>query len=334
MSNVRTIAKQAGVSITTVSRVLNNHPRVRPEVRSRVLAATNASGYVPSVGRKSVANIAYAYDGESSLGSPFDAALLAGMARGMEEFGYDLMILDIGRARFPHESYSQMFRRKGICGAVLRTVNRTRHVFEAIADEGFPAVVVGDRMERGNISYMDCESRTPSREAIEHLIDLGHKRIAIAMNVVDDYDHTERLGGYREALEAHGLPFDERLVLRTPAYRGGGVQVIRRLVSMTEAPTALYLTDPLAAVGAMNEARKLGIRVPEDLSLVGFDDAEVRFGLYPEMTAVCQDAAALGSEALAALYGLLQNNDGPRVVRKSLRAWLEIHGTTGPAPDK
>ena len=296
-----------------------------------MVAATNEAGYVASVGRKSTTNIALVYTGEVSLGSPFDAAMMAGMGRGMEEYGYDLMILDVRRARLPHESYSQMFLRKGIRGVVLRTTAQTRHVCEAIANEGFPSIVIGDRFERENVSFVDCASQTPSREAVEHLIGLGHRRIAIAINVVDDSDHADRLDGYREALTDHGIEVDEKLIMRAPAYRGGGVQVMRRLGTMVDPPTALYLTDPITAVGAVNEARKMGIRIPEDLSLVGFDDGEVRFGLSPEMSAVCQDAAALGGEAFTALNQMLEAPNGVPVVRKTLRAWFEIHDSTGPA---
>jgi DNA-binding LacI/PurR family transcriptional regulator len=334
MANVRQIAKRAGVSITTVSRVLNNHPRVSIDARDRVLAATNATGYVPTVGRKSSTNIAFAYTGESSLGSPFDAALMQGMVRGMEEYAYDLMVLDVRRARLAHETYSQMFLRRGVRAAVLRTTAQTRHVCQAIADEGFPAIVIGDRFgdDEPNVSFVDCESRTPSREAVEHLIGLGHRRIAIAINIVDDSDHADRLAGWRDALAEHGIEPDDKLVIRAPAWRGGGVQVMRRLATMVDPPTAVYLTDPLTAVGAVNEARKMGVRIPEDLSVVAFDDAEVRFGLSPEMTAVCQDAAALGGEAFAALHRMVDAADGVPVIRRRLRAWLEIHDSTAPAP--
>ena len=155
------------------------------------------------------------------MGSPFDAALMSGMTRGMEEYGYDLMVLDVRRARLAHETYTQMFLRRGIRGAVLRTTAQTRHVAKAIADEGFPAIVVGDRFEDApNVSYLDCDSRTPSREAVAHLIGLGHRRVAIAINVIDDSDHADRIAGYREALADHGIEFDERLVIRAPAWRG------------------------------------------------------------------------------------------------------------------
>jgi DNA-binding LacI/PurR family transcriptional regulator len=336
VASVRQIARRAGVSITTVSRVLNNHPQVSEEVREKVLAATNKAGYVQAVGRRSTTNIAFAYTGESSLGSPFDAALMQGMAQVMEEFGFDLTVLDARRAKLPHETYTQMFLRKGIRGAILRTTAQAQSVCEAIAAEHFPAVVVGSRFNAPDVNFVDCDSRESSREAVEHLVGLGHRRVAVCVNVVDDSDHADRLAGYEQALTENGIEFDARLVLRTPANRLGGSQVMRRIMSMADRPTAVYLTDPMAAVGALNEARKMGVGVPTDLSVVGFDDAELRFGVSPEMTSVCQDAVQLGREAFNALNRILnhqEDGDGQSSpLKQELRTWLEIHETTGKPP--
>lgn len=332
MASVREIARRAGVSITTVSRVLNNHPLVSPEVREKVLAAVNEARYVAPVGRRSTDNIALFYTGEPSLGSPFDAALMQGMSGQLEQFGYDLMILSNRRTKRPHETYTQMFMRKGVRAAVLRTTDQTRRICQAIAEEGFPAVLVGDRLDHPRLSYIYSDSRHTSREAVEHLIGLGHRRIAICINVVDDSDHLDRLAGYREALEQHGLEVDARLIMRVRAQRDGGVQLIRRLVSMSDPPTAVFLTDPMVAVGALSEARKVGLKIPEQLSIVGFDDAELRYSVSPEMTAVCQDAVAMGQQAIAILHNMLQR-PGPNVyVHKALPTWFEIHASTAAAP--
>lgn len=333
MANVRAVAKRAGVSPATVSRVLNNHPTVSAEVRQRVVAATNETRYAATVGRRSTTNIALVYTGEVSLGSPFDAAMMAGMSRGMEEYGYDLMILDARRAKLPHETYTQMFVRRGVRGCVLRTTTATRGVCEAIVDEGFPVVVVADRFEKPNVNYIYSDSRDSAREAVEHLIGLGHRRIAIGVNVVDDSDHADRIAGYKQALADHGIAFDRKLLLRVPANREGGWQLMRRVMSMPDRPSAAFLADPMTVVGAMAEARKIGVEIPRDLSIVGFDDAELRYSVYPELTAVCQDAAALGREAFTALYGMLdQQAEGKPVVRKAMRTWLEVHGSTAPPP--
>lgn len=332
MANVRLIAKRAGVSITTVSRVLNNHPRVSPEIRRRVLEMTSKVGYSPAVGRKSITNIAVVYTGESSLGSPFDAAVMYGLAKGMDEHGYDLMVLDARRARQPDETFTQMFIRKGIRGAIIRTTAQTRSLCKIIAAEKFPAVVVGARFDEPEISFVDADSRQSSREAVEHLIALGHRRIAISLNILDDSDHIDRLEGYRKALAEAGIEQDEKLIFRVPAHREGGAQLLRRLMIVPNRPTAIFITDPMTAIGTMGEARKANISVPEQLSVVGFDDTEIRYVTSPELTAVCQDANVLGREAFAALQQLIESRPAMTPIRKSLNTWLVIHNSTAAPP--
>ena len=327
--SVRQIAQRAGVSTATVSRVINNDPNVSPRVRQRVLTAANQARYVPRVGRRSTTNIAFVYTDECCLSSPFDSALLQGMGERMEQLGFDLMILGARTAKLPQETYSQLFMRKGVRGAVVRTTARTRHVCQHIADEGFPAVVVGERFEDPNVSFIYSDSRTSSREAIEHLIALGHRRIAVSVNVVEDSDHADRVAGYRDALASHGIEADERLIVRTPAHRLGGEQVIRRLMTSPGRPTAVYLADPFAAVGALNETQRLDLRVPGDVSIVGFDDAELRFLVHPQMTAVCQDAPQLGREALEALHAMMSTGGRPAPVRRVLETTFEVHESTG-----
>ncbi|MEM7627393.1 MAG: LacI family DNA-binding transcriptional regulator [Planctomycetota bacterium] len=329
MSSVRDIAKQTGVSITTVSRVLNNHPRVSTAVRDRVLAAANRSRYRPKVGRRSTVNIALIYTGALSVGSAFDAALMEGMTTGMEEYGFDLIVLDGKRLRQPGESYSQVFLRKGIRGVILRSSTTARQPAIEIADEGFPAVVLGDRFDHPSVTFVGANSIGASQQAIEHLIDLGHRRIGVVTNVEDDCDHLDRLAGYHAAMEAAGLEHGDGLVYRTPAHRVGGEAFMNRFASLANAPTALYFVDPIAGVAALNRAQNLGLRVPEDLSIVGFDDHEWRFMSRPKLTAVCQDAMSLGRSAFAALNQLIDPPDVPTEVEIK-PAWLEVHGSTAP----
>ena len=331
MSTVRQIAREAGVSITTVSRVLNNHPRVSQQAREKVLAAANKARYVANVGKRSTTTIALVYTGELAIGSPFDAALMEGMSNAMEEFDFDLMVLDANRVRQPHETYSQMFMRKGIRGAILRCAASSRETASMIGDEGFPAVVLGDRFDHDQLACVYNDSISASREAVEHLLDLGHERIAVVTNVEDDCDHEDRLAGYAAALENADIAFDESLVYRVPAHRIGGATFMNRFASMSKRPTALFILDPITCVAAVNQAGLLGINVPRDLSVVGFDDQEWRYMVNPPLTAVCQDAASLGRTAFQALRAVMQNADhaGQSDARP---AWLEVHDSTAAAP--
>lgn len=336
MASVRDIAKRAGVSTATVSRVLNNNPRVSDEARQKVLMVANESRYVPTVGRRATGNVAYVYTDATTLDSPYDASIIQGIFETLEQHELDLMVINARQARQNGETLTQMFLRKGVCGVVVRTTESTRHYCASLADEGFPAVVVGDRFDSDHVSFVDYESRDASREAIEHLIELGHRRIAIATNVVEDTDHRDRIAGYEQAFADAGLTPDPKLMIQTPAALEGGSQLIRRIMTMADRPTAIFITDPFTSLGAMNEARAMGLEIPKHLSLVGFDDADLRSSIYPKMSAVCQDAKRLGRVSLELLHELVSQPATGRSepeIRRSLRAWFEVNGTTAAVPD-
>ena len=329
MPNIRHIARVAGVSIATVSRVLNNAPGVSDASRRAVLAVVNQAGYVPEVGRRSTTNIALLYTDAPTLDSPFDAALLVGLYEGLEKLGCDLMVLDAHRSRQPGETFSQMFHRKGVKGALVRATTSSQALCREIAQEGFPAVVMGYRFEASPVHWVYSDSREASAKAIEHLLALGHRRIGVCIHVVEDSDHADRVAAYRQALTAHDLAFDERLVIRVPANRDGGVQAVRRMITIPNRPTALFLTDPLISVGVLGEARRRGLQVPGDLSVVGFDDAELRYALAPQLTSVCQNSKALGREAVILLSQVMARRGSGRPITQTLRCWLEVHESTG-----
>jgi len=239
MTTVRAIAKKTGVSIATVSRVLNNQDGVSDEVRQRVGNAVNSDRYVSSVGRRSTTNVAMLYTGDASLNSPFDNAVLEGLTRGMQDSNLDLMVLETRRLRRKGETYSQALVRKGVRGVVVRTTTNTRSVCEAIAHENFPAVVVGDRFDDDRVCSVYSDSRAASRDAVEYLIGLGHRRIALCSNIVVASDHEDRTMGYRDAMARHGLPVEEELVTHMPATRLGGAQLMRRFMPLPNRPSTM-----------------------------------------------------------------------------------------------
>ena len=322
------------MSIATVSRVVNGSTAVAPELRDRVLDAVNRCGYSPTVGRRSAASIALVYTGPFSIGSPYDAACLDGIVTAMLESEFDLKIVHLRRDMSADDTYSQFFFRKGIRGAILRSTAADRDIARAIADEGFPAVVLGDHFEHPRLSFAYNESRTASVEGIEHLISLGHRRIAIAANDTDDGDHLDRLEAYRQTLRSSDL-YDEQLEFRVPAHRLDGAQLLRKMMSLALPPTAVFIADPLTASGAINEAHKMGLRIPDELSILGFDDTDSRYVVYPTMTAVCQDSRELGRSAYDLLLRLCGMQADDRASTQPInvlgKAWLEINHSTGRA---
>lgn len=249
----------------------------------------------------------------------------------MLESGYDLSIVNLRRDKSPNETYSQFFLRKGVRGAILRSTVADRDIARAISEEGFPAVVLGDHFDHPKLAFAYNESRTASAEGVEHLVSLGHKRIAFAANDTDDGDHLDRLDAYRQTLRARGL-HDEQLEFRVPAHRLDGAQLMRKMMSLSTPPTAVFIADPLIADGAINEAHKIGLRIPDELSILGFDDTDTRHAVFPTMTAVCQDSRMLGRLAYDLLMRHCAQQPEDRETAVLGSAWLEINHSTGRAP--
>ncbi len=331
MTSVRKIAKKAGVSVATVSRALNNHASVGAETRERVLAVASSVGYCPPASRRVTTAIGLCYPGEPvrpDYGA-FESALLTGILRGLNEFRFDLKIVAMQRDKLPNESYTQFFARKGIRGVILRTFSGTRPVGEAIAEEGFPSIVVADRFENPRVNFVCTDSKDDSRRALQHLISLGHRRIALAVHCIPDTDHDDRRRAYLETLAANGIEPDPGLIFEIFASMEGGAAVVTQLASLASPPTAIFFTDPLASVGAMRRCQERGIRVPADLSIIGFDDSDIRHHVFPSMTAVCQDANMLGHEAARWLTAML-SGQAQSSLRKVFPTMFEINKTTSP----
>jgi DNA-binding LacI/PurR family transcriptional regulator len=333
MGSVRKIAQRVGVSPATVSRVLNNSANVDPQTRDRVLAAANISGYSPTIGRRLTTVVGLVYPGEpvSADYGAFESALLAGILRGLNDQKFDLKIISVQRDKIPGETYTQFFIRKGLRGVILRTFAEARRECEAIAEEQFPAVVVADRFDNPAVNFICCDSRADSERAVSHLLDLGHRRIGLVVHRVADTDHVDRRAGYEAALKARGLTPSDELRVEIVASMEGGATAINRLLSLPQPPTAVFFTDPLATVGALRKCQELSVKVPQDLSIVGFDDSDIRQHTFPAFTAVCQDAGMLGFEAARWLSRMVSGQADPRV-RLIRPTMLEINHTTAAPP--
>ncbi len=332
---MRQIAERTGVSVATVSRVLNNHPHVDEKTRQKVLAEAESARYVSISQRtQAVIGLVYPEDIVRAEYGGFDMALLSGMLEGVNEQRYDVKIISIRRDKSPEETYSQFFSRKGCRGVILRTFEHTRRMVESIASEGFPAVVVADRFDDDRINYVCTNSYEDSYRGVRHLLDLGHRRIALITHAVADTDHTDRRVAFAAAHRDAGVEVVPDLVLTTPASPENGANGITHLMGLRQPPSAVFVTDPLATVGALRRCLEMGIKVPRELSIVGFDDSDVRLHTFPSFTAVVQDARSMGFEAAKWLSRLTGGvKETPLSLQMVRQTRFEINQTTSqPSP--
>lgn len=328
--SVRELARRLDVSTATVSRALNNHPEVSEETRTRVLELADQTGYQPRIGQRFHRLVGLVYPSQPvrpDFGS-FESAVMAGVLRGLAEEKYDLTLLDVGRDLMQGETLTQFFRRKHVRGVIVRTVSPTPELAERIAAESFPHVMIADRSDDPAVNFVCADSGEDSFRAVEHLVHLGHRRIATVVHTVPDSDHEDRVRGYIKCLSEYGLPSDPAVMLSIRAGLSGGAVAIDRILSMPEPPTAVYITDPLTTVGALHRCLERGVRVPGDLSVVGFDDSDVRLRTFPRYTAVCQDAEGYAYDAARWLTKTLEGSETGRL-RSRRPTKLSFHESTG-----
>jgi DNA-binding LacI/PurR family transcriptional regulator len=331
MPSIREIAEFADVSIGTVSRVLNSQPNVSSSARGKVLQAVNELRDSTAVGsRRPTTSIAFVYRGQSSINSRYDSSLLHGVAEELIQTGHDLMVVNATRLRAEGESLGQMLLRRGVVGALVRTTSLTNSMCDELGTERFPTVSVANRMENPQIGCAYYDTDKAVRRALEHLVHLGHRKIAIALNVVDDFDHSERLQSHQRFLEEAGLPQDERWVLRCSAAKSSGV-ILRQILSLPDRPTAIFLTDPSIGIGICAESMRLGVRIPDDLSVISFDDAEDRYTTFPQLSSVCQSAELLGRRSLQHLLDIIDRRVEPGPLQ--FEGWFEPLESTAPPPE-
>jgi LacI family transcriptional regulator len=194
-------------------------------------------------------------------------------------------------------------------------------------------VVVAEQFDDPEVNFIRSDSYPSSRRAMEHLIAVGHCRIALAIHHVSDGDHMDRRRAYDDAIVNAGIKIDPRMIFEVSAGFNAGEQVLDSILTMPSKarPTAVFATNPMTALGVMRRAQERGVSIPRDLSLLGMDDSDTRLHTWPRMTAVCQDATMLGYEAANWLTRRLQSSDRANAtasMRLHLPTTFEVNGTT------
>lgn len=336
MVTITDVAKAAGVSRSTVSRVLNNRPGVRPETRERVLRAIEELRYQPhfaarALKRRRAENIAVIVQdsfrektGKEPRGY-YNTEIVRGAFSVATDQHYALTLLnDEGTFEF----YASLFRRRQFDGIILVQVNVDMRLVEELRATEFPLVVVGS-VPDPHVSSVDVDNYGSAQQVVRYLHALGHRRIAIINGPEERLASRDRRAGFRTMMRQLGLPlppeYDQPGNFDIPS----GYQAMRRLLSLDTPPTAVFATNDRMAIGAIRAAQEMGYRVPDDVSVVGFDDIPVAAYLNPPLTTVRQPVYELGEAAACLLFQLIEDPTrapqrivlaAPLVVRDTVRA--------------
>jgi LacI family transcriptional regulator len=304
------VGKLAGVSRSTVSRVVNHHPSVRDEVRDRVWKVIRETGYQPYAaarslvtGRTRIIGVIIPEAVTTLFTDPFFAHLLCGITKTCNSERYHLLLSLFNDPAGPEAMYQRVIRSGHLDGVIVASTHMDDPIFPRLLQDGVPFVLAGWHPDQ-RVHYVDVDNIGGARMAVEHLIRLGHRRIATITGPLGMSHGKDRLTGYRQALEAHQIAVDENLIVEGDYTEASGSMGARRLLSAS--PTAIFAASDVMAVGALKALREAYLRVPDDVALVGFDDVPIAAAVEPALTTVRQPIERLGSMAADLLLKLLE----------------------------
>lgn len=330
---MRDVAHQAGVSISTVSHVVNNTRAVSDEARSRVLAAMKTLGYKPNALAQNLRR-----QQTSSIGmivpdsaNPFFAEVARGIEDTSFEQNHSVILCNTDGDVDKQATHTDLLIKNQVAGILFVAAGISTELVEDLQARQVPLVVVDREVPDVAVDTVLTNHLQGGRLATQHLLDLGHRRIACISGGSDLSPSAERLTGYQQILQENDLPFDESLVMKGDFQYESGYRAAQQLLALADPPTAVFACNDLMAVGVISAAIQLGLRVPQDLSVVGFDDVRLASFTNPPLTTIAQPTYEIGVIAATMLLEQAQNLAAPPRTRR-LDTHLVIRSSTAVPP--
>ena len=310
---IREIARRAGVSISTASRALNGRTDVSKEARERVLAVAQELHYTANPYAQ-----ALVAGGSRTLGlligssaAPFLNVLVSGILDAVAAGGYSIIVYNTGDDPVRELQAYDTLRKERVIGILVTSVRSGSGPICRLVDDGIPFVLANRRLYDLDTDYVIGDLRQGLREVVGHLYGLGHRRIAHLAGDMAHFPVRERVEGYREALAGFGIPFDPTLVLCGDGSLESFYRLTREgLSALKPRPTAVFTYNDLTATAVLQALAELGWRVPQDISVVGYDDMDFARYLAPPLTTMDQPAYAIGQASAQLLIERLELPEG------------------------
>jgi LacI family transcriptional regulator len=325
IATIRELAELSGVSVATVSRVMNDYQDVSATTRERVLKLAEELEYTPTAAARTLVTkrshvvgvvLSTGVD-HPDIQHPFFGEVLVGLKRRLGAGGYDLLLLateEPGNG-FGKHSYLQRSQHHRVDGVVLMGVERRDPDAQRLARSTIPCIAVDLDVVGRRTGYVVSDNARGAVLAVEHLQKLGHERIATITGPTDTRAGIDRLVGYRDGLERLGLPYRDEYVRDGDFYFESGFASMQELLTLAEPPTAVFAASDLMAAGAIRAIEQAGLGVPADIAVVGFDDIQLAAMVQPALTTIRQDKLGLGAAAGDALVRMIElDGTAPPVV--------------------
>jgi LacI family transcriptional regulator len=327
------IAREAGVSTATVSRVINKSPRVRSQTAAKVEAVMRKHNYLPNGIARSLASKTSKTIGiiVASITNPAYAEMIRSIQDEAEKYGYVTIVCNSDENMQKEREYIDMLLEKQVAGVIFpggRGIGEkyNGHVIEL--SKKVPVVLANEFLAGSNIYSIICDKRKGAYDMIRHFLALGHREIAMVTGYSNYNPSIEKYEGYREALEECGIAVRDDLVIYSDYLMPGGYKAALTLMKLKVPPTAILTANDLMAIGCMRALQKHGVRVPQDIAVAGYDDIKINRYFHPAITSVSQDINEIARLSAKTLISVL--NKEPNVPSKQvLQPVLQIRESCG-----
>ncbi|MDA3879245.1 MAG: LacI family DNA-binding transcriptional regulator [Prolixibacteraceae bacterium] len=301
MASMNEVAKKAGVSVATVSRVLNNSTNVNDETRARILKAIKALNYQPSRVAKRLRSKSVSSNLLGVLIPDIENPFYVDVLRGIEDVAYNhnyaIIMCNFGQDEKKEKLYLEILQSESIDGLIAAPASEDDLQLKKMVSDGLPVVCVDRGLSNTEVDLVLVNNERGAYLAVDHLIKRGYKRIAYIAGMQSIPSSRYREMGYKKALEDNGMTFDETLVRFGNSKHQSGVELCRELLSLPEPPDAVFTGNNLITLGALETIHSQGLKIPGDIAIVGFDDMYWASSLNPPLTAVRQPAIEIGRRA-------------------------------------
>lgn len=316
MASIKDVAARAGISVATVSRVLNDHPSVRPSTRDRVLTAITELGYRPNGVARSLRTHQTRTLGLviSDVLNPFFTALARAVEDQARDQGYSVIIGNADEQPGLQDHHVRSLLDRRIDGLLVSPTDDSSPLLAEVARSRVPVVFLDRWIPGVEVPVIRAGGRTAVQDLVAHLYGLGHRRIAIIAGPTNTTTGNERVIAFRESLLRHGLDLPDRYLQHGDYQADSGRRAAARFLDLSDPPSVIFAADNLMALGAMDEFRHRGLRVPDDIGLAAFDDIPWFLHTDPPLTAISQPTGALGHAAVRALIDLLEGRPAESVI--------------------
>lgn len=312
------VAKKAGYSIATVSKVINNTGSMRLSTRRKILKVMEELNYSPNI-------MASALTGKSTetlglivpdISNPFFSEIARTIEDQAHERGLSVIMCSTDEKKEKERKYLELLKRKHVDGFIIASSFHDKQILHDLKKTGVPIIMLTQHDPALGVTSVSVDDFAGGYEAASHLLSLEHKNIAV---IAENRPSSRmRIYGYQEALESYGLTFDRENIIYTVASIANGKEIIEKISAMAKTPTAIFAFNDLLAIGLMQGARERGIAIPEELSIIGFDDTVLAAAASPMLTTIAQPIDEMGKKVVDILFEYIDsgNQSNERILFK------------------